>query len=84
VKSKETIYEPQPLYIDEVNNRFSATDLNYVLGVGRHLYKNFYCGIRFQYSIINIRPADRIPVGYGYGSEGQYNNLFSVRFMYQL
>jgi len=84
VKSKETIYEPQPLYIDEVKNSFSVTDLNYVLGVGRHLHKNFYCGIRFQYSIVSIRPAYRIPVGYGYGSEGQYNNLFSVRFMYQL
>lgn len=84
VKTKETILEPQPLYIDADKNRFTGTDINYVLGVGRHLYKHIYCGVRFQYSIVNIRPAERIPLGYGYGNKGQFNNLFSVRLIYQL
>lgn len=84
VKTKETILEPQPLYIDADRNRFASTDLNYVLGVGRHLHKHIYCGVRFHYSIVSIRPAERIPIGYGYGKEGQFNNLFSLRLIYQL
>ncbi len=84
VKTTETILEPQPLYIDVDKNRFSGTDLNYVLGVGRHLHKHFYCGLRFQYSIFNIRPIERIPSGYGFGTRGQFNNLFSLRLIYQL
>jgi hypothetical protein len=84
VKTRETILEPQPLYIDAERNRFASTDLNYVLGVARHIYKHIYCGVRFHYSIANIRPAERIPIGYGYGNKGQFNNLFSVRLIYQL
>ena len=84
VKTKETILEPQPLYIDADKNRFASTDLNYVLGVGRHLQKHIYCGVRFHYSIVSIRPAERIPIGYGYGNKGQFNNLFSVRLIYQM
>jgi hypothetical protein len=84
VKTRETILEPQPLYIDAERNRFASTDLNYVLGVARHIYKHIYCGVRFHYSIASIRPAERIPIGYGYGNKGQFNNLFSVRLIYQL
>ncbi len=84
VKTNETILEPQPLYIDAEKNRFSSTDINYVLGIGRHLHKQLHCGVRFHYSIVDIRPMERIPSGYGYGTRGQFNNLFSIRLIYQL
>lgn len=84
LRTNEWILDPQPFYIDKVANRFNTTDINYIFGAGGHLYKHWYANIRFQYSIVSIRPAERIPTGYGWGITGQFNNLFSIRFLYKL
>jgi len=82
VSSKEWVLADQPVVIDPILNAFNTTDLDYIVGVGRKIYKKLYGSVRYQYSITSIRPFDRIPLGYGYGNDGQYNNLFNVRLMY--
>jgi len=82
LSSSEWVLAGQPVNIDPVANRFNTSDFDYVFGVGRKLYRGLYANVRFQYSIVSMRPNDRIPVGYGYGSLGQFNNLFNLRLMY--
>jgi hypothetical protein len=82
IKSKEWIQADYPVIIDPVLNRFNTTDLDYVFGIGRKLYKKLYGNIRYQYSITSIRPNYRIPLDFGYGNQGQWNNLFCFRLMY--
>ena len=82
ISSGEWIEADQPAVIDPVQNRFNTTDFEYIIGAGRRLYKKLYANIRFQYSILSVRPNDRIPYGYSYGNNGQYNNLLNLRFIY--
>ncbi len=84
VKTDEWILVDPPVAIDNVKNRFNNTDINYVFGLSRKVYKNLVANIRFQYSMISIRPIERVPYGYAYGTKGQFNNLFSLRLMYEL
>jgi len=84
VKATEWAAADVPVVIDPVVNHFNNTDLDYIIGVSRRMYKHFYLNARFQYSITSIRSADRIPLGYGYGSKGQYNNMFGLRVVYYL
>ena len=82
ISSKEWVLADQPVVIDPVANRFNTSDIDYIFGLSRQVYKKLYANARFQYSITSIRPADRIPVGYGYGAQGQFNNMFNLRLMY--
>jgi hypothetical protein len=82
INSNEWVETDQPVVIDPVLNRFNTTDLDYIFGVSHKLYKKLYGNIRFQYSITSIRPPERIPINFGYGNEGQFNNLFNFRLMY--
>jgi hypothetical protein len=82
VNSKEWILSEQPVVIDPDKNSFSTTDIESVFGIGMKVYKKLHANIRFQYSLTSIRSPERIPAGYGYGNEGQFNNLFSFRLMY--
>ncbi len=82
INSNEWIESDQPVVIDPVNNRFNTSDVDYIFGMSRKIYKHWYANARFQYSITSIRPPERIPLGYGWGDMGQYNNMFSLRLMY--
>jgi hypothetical protein len=84
VKATEWVQADQPVVIDPVANRFNKSDVDVVVGASRRMYKQLYLNFRFEYSITSIRPADRIPVGYGYGAGGQYNNLVNLRLVYYL
>ena len=84
IKSSESVQSDRPVIIDPVLNRFNTTDLNYVVGLSRRMYKTLYVNARFQYSIISIRPTSRIPYGYSYSDKGQFNNLFNLRLVYYL
>lgn len=84
LRTNEWILEPQALYIDAVGNRFNNTDINCVLGVARKFDKHWQVNVRFQYSAVAIRPPERVPTGYGYGTQGQYNNVVTVRVLYTL
>lgn len=82
IKSSEWIEADQPVIIDPVLNRFNTADLEYILGISRRFYKHYYVNARFQYSILPIRPTYRVPVGFSYGNDGQFNNLFELRILY--
>ncbi len=84
VRTNEWIYTPQEFPIDKEKNRFNNTDIEYVFGLSRKIYKHWHANVRFQYSVVSIRPIERVPTGYGYGSKGQFNNLFCARLMYVL
>jgi Outer membrane protein beta-barrel domain len=82
ISSKEWIQSDQPVTIDPEQNKFNSTDVDYIFGMGHRVYKQLYANIRFEYSVTSIRSPGHIPVGFGYGNEGQFNNLFSFRLMY--
>lgn len=84
VRTNEWILGPQYRYIDEEGNRFNSTDINYIFGLRYQAWKRWHANVRFQYSVLPIRPYERIPVGYAWDTKGQFNNLFSVRFVYAL
>ena len=84
VKSSEWVQSDVPVVIDPVINRFNTTDLNYIIGLSRRMYKTLYLNARFQYSILSIRPTDRVPYSYSYGNLGQFNNLFNLRLVYYM
>ena len=82
INSNEWVESDQPVVIDPVANRFNTSDVDYVFGLARKLYKRWYANARFQYSIIAIRPTDRVPTGFSWGNNGQFNNLLNLRIMY--
>lgn len=84
IKTDEWIVATPSVAIDEDKNRFNKSDISGIIGASREVYKSITVGIRYQYSLVPIRPIDRVPAGYGYGSAGQLNNLFSFRLMYSL
>jgi hypothetical protein len=82
IKSSEWVQADPPVIVDPVLNRFNTTDFDYIVGMNLNLYKNLYLNGRYQYSILSIRPTDRVPIGYSYGNKGQFNNMFNLRLMY--
>ena len=82
INSSEWVESDQPVTIDPVANRFKTSDVDYVFGLARKLYKRWYANARFQYSITSIRPTDRVPAGFSWGNNGQFNNLLNLRIMY--
>jgi hypothetical protein len=82
IKSSEWIGAEPPVVVNPVLNRFNNTDFNYIIGLSVKLYKHWYVNGRFQYSIVDIRPTDRVPFGYSYSDKGQFNNLCVLRLIY--
>ncbi len=82
INSSEWVETDHPVVIDPVANRFNTSDVEYVFGMARKIYKRWYANARFQYSITSIRPGERVPVGFTWGNLGQFNNLFNLRVMY--
>lgn len=82
INSKEWILADRAVAIDPVRNAFANTDISYILGIIVQAHKRIYAGIRFQYSALSIRPIDKVPAGFSYGHQGQFNNLLCFRVMY--
>jgi len=82
VNSSEWVETDHYVSIDPVVNRFNTSDVDFILGMMYKLYKGWHVNARFQYSLTSIRPPERIPLGFGWGDLGQYNNMFSLRVMY--
>ncbi|MES2702978.1 MAG: porin family protein [Bacteroidota bacterium] len=82
LKSDEYVVASQSVTIDPERNRFNTTDINGIIGISRQAYKNFHLNLRFQYSALPIRPVERIPAGYVWGTRGQFNNMLALRVLY--
>ena len=83
VKTNEWILVQPSVPIDQQQNRFNDNALDFVFGLSRKVRKHLLAELRFQYSMIAIRPTERVPPGYAYGSRGQFNNLFCARLAYE-
>ncbi len=82
INSDEWIQSDRYIIIDPELNRFNTTDLNYIFGATHKLYQKLSINARFQYSIVPMRPMDRVPAGFGYANAGQFNNLLNLRVLY--
>ena len=82
INSNEYVVSDQPVVISPDANRFNTSDVDFTVGRTRKIYKQLYVNMRYQYSLISIRPIERIPIGYSYGNTGQFNNLFNLRVAY--
>jgi outer membrane protein with beta-barrel domain len=84
ITSAEWAEADVPVVIDPVLSRFNSDDWNYVLGVTVPIHKHWYGSIRYQYSIVPVRPFDRIPPRYSQYGVDQYNSLAVFRVVYML
>jgi hypothetical protein len=84
IKSHEWAEADVPIYIDPTLAYFNSQDINYVLGASVRLSKHWVGNARFQYSIVPIRPWDRVLPRYGQYGVNQYNNTVSLRMIYML
>lgn len=83
ISSKEWAYADIPTYFDPVLCRFNTDDYNMIAGATARLSKHWFGGVRFQYSIVQIRPWDRILPRYSNGGyTGQYNDVVCFRMGY--
>jgi hypothetical protein len=82
ISFKEWAETDQPAYFNPSVNYFKNSDFDYVVGLTIKAYKNLYLNARYQYSILSIRDPQRIPLGFGYGNNGQFNNTCALRVMY--
>lgn len=57
---------------------FKKYDFNFVLNGAAHIWKGLNIGLRFQYSLINVRDLSN----YLTGRQQQFNNLVSTRLSY--
>ncbi len=67
-----------PTYVNLEDYPFQKSDINFILGGNLKLWQGLFLNIRFQYSMISVRK--NIPPGYGRAE--QFNNMWTVRFMY--
>ncbi|MEZ5015630.1 MAG: outer membrane beta-barrel protein [Flavipsychrobacter sp.] len=81
INSKEDAYAAQPVYLKEDPSSFKSSDMNLLLNLGYQFGRSLYLNARYGYSLSTIRDPQRVPVGFGNGSN-QFNSLFSLRLMY--
>lgn len=61
---------------------FKKSNIDFVASASVVLYKGLMANARYQYSLTPIRNAVDVPQGFGYGNQGQVNNMFSIRLIY--
>jgi hypothetical protein len=65
--------------INTNQNTFRQQDVNYLIGISYQLVNNLFVRMRYQYSLLSIRDANKIPIEFG--TLAQYNNLFAMQFV---
>ncbi|HTA60873.1 MAG TPA: porin family protein [Bacteroidia bacterium] len=77
-----------PTYIDDKYRNF---DFSYIIGLGYKLSPTWMVNLRFEYSIITIRPYYTSQVGIYHGqfpyslfNQGLYNNLLQLSLHYRI
>jgi opacity protein-like surface antigen len=72
-----------PVQILPEYNYFNKVDISWIAGVTLRLSKHWYGNVRYQYSMVPIRPWERVPLRYNMNS-GQFNEAVAFRIMYRL
>jgi hypothetical protein len=83
IRSKEEGVGYTFTYITPEINYFNNTDVSYIFGAYYYCNKHWMANARFQYSIIPIRPMERVPENYNMLT-GQSNNVITIRMVYIL
>lgn len=83
IGSKEEAYDYNgKLNLHPEVTYFRRRDLSWMAELAYEFYKGSFLSIRYNYSLLSIREAARIPQNFGGGySPGQYNNVFSLRLV---
>ena len=80
INSTESAFSDPPILIDPVLNSFNKTDWGFIFGLSYKLTKHVWVNARFDGSLFQIRPPERLPLGYAF--DGQLNNVFNLRLIY--
>ncbi|MES2704397.1 MAG: outer membrane beta-barrel protein [Bacteroidota bacterium] len=83
ISSKEWAESDVPVQIRPEWNSFDKSEISYLCGASRRVYKRWEGGIRLQYSARAIRPRERVPLRYTEYT-GQYSHVFCIRMAYIL
>ena len=83
IRAKEWAEADVPIVFPPDLCYFNSADINYVAGISLRLHKRWKLNARYQYSIIPIRPQERVVPRYNNG-HGQYNEAASFRISYTL
>lgn len=65
--------------INTNQNTFCHQDINYLIGISYQLVNNLFVRMRYQYSVMSIRDANKIPIEFS--TPAQYNNLFALQLV---
>jgi hypothetical protein len=82
LNSKEDIISDYPVYFDPNLYAFRKEDVSAFLNAGYQFGKNLFLSLRYQRSVKSVRDWEKIPLGLGYGAQGQYNNVVTFRVSY--
>ncbi len=82
ISSNESIYSDPPVIINPLINYFNKDDYELIFGGTYHLFKHYYFNLRWQFSLLQIRPIERTPGGFYF--DGQQNNVLNFRIIYYL
>lgn len=77
INSKEFLYANPGMPIDQNIYSFRKSDISILAGGSYQLYKWWFLEARFQYSLVTIRDAARIP----FGGPQQFNNVVTLRLV---
>lgn len=77
INSNESLYSDPGMVIDPNIYSFRKSDISVLAGGSYQIYKWWFLEARFQYSLVTIRDAARIP----FGGPQQFNNVVTLRLV---
>lgn len=80
ISSKEEAETYVPVNLDPSLYPFRKDDLSFLADIRYRFYKGWSVNLRYSRSLRSVRDAAHIPAGYGSG--GEYHNLFSLRLVW--
>ena len=81
ISSFESISIDQPVFLDPNLYYFNKDDYEMIFGASYKFYKHYQINMRYQFSLVPIRPLDRFPYSY-YAYDGQQNSVVNIRLIY--
>ena len=77
----ESISTDQPINLDPNVFYFNKWDYEFIMGGSYNFWPHYYLNVRYQFSMANIRPLERMPLTY-YNYDGQQNSVVNIRLVY--
>ncbi len=77
----ESISTDQPVVLNPDVFYFNKWDYEMLLGGSYNFWPHYFLNVRYQFSLVPIRPWERMPLTY-YNYDGQQNNVINIRLVY--